>query len=253
MKTYLVCGICLWFGQALAKSPSIEHSKDMPKPGELQYDKNGRASCPLPMHAKTDLDTLKSSVPNARRFIHARGVGEILIAEKVPDIVNQLEGAPYDGDFIRATSSMEHDEAMAEGHFNMAGYSTIRLKTLDLVVTLAPDKRVLKLSAGPQLRTPEGTGVGSTLADLKAAHGGFSLRNVPEPYQCSVKAKGLPFVWFMFRNCQTACQGARALKVYVDGAHFDDSTQTWLSPRREPLPQNYTLPDGLYPGSSSEK
>ena len=138
MKTYLICGVCLWFGQALAKSPSIEHSKDMPKPGKLQYEKNGRASCPLPMHAKKNLDTLKPSVPNARRFIHARGVGEILIAEKVPDIVNQLEGrhmtAISFGDF-----GMEHDEAMAEGHFNMAGYPTIRLKTLDLVVTLAPD------------------------------------------------------------------------------------------------------------------
>ena len=207
----------------------------------------GQITCAVPLDAKNPLVKVRQTQPNAQRYIHARGVGEILIAHEVPAVINQLEGGSYDAAFDKAASTMEHYKAMAEGHFNMSGYPTIHLKSLDLTITRALDKRVLHLSPGPQLRTPKGTGVGSTLAELKRAHGGYSLQSVPEPYHCAVSANGLPFVSFMYTDCTKACQGERALKVYVGGGNYDYMSQRWERPRLRPLPKGYTPPKGLYP------
>ena len=215
------------------------------EPGQLERDQFGRVSCPVPFDAKKPAVSVKQTPENAKRFIHARGVGEVLIAHHVPKSIDKLEGGPFDAAFKKAASSMGHYEAMAQGHFNMSGYPTIQLKSIDLKTTHALDMRVLSLSAGIQLRTRKGTGVGSTLADLKSAHGGFSMSTGPEPYHCSVSAKGLPFVAFMYTNCEKACQGEGAVKVYVGGANYDFRSQTWLTPTLYPLPSQYTPPKAL--------
>ena len=67
----------------------------------------------------------------------------------------------------------------------------------------------------------------------------------PEPYHCSVSAKGLPFVAFMYTNCEKACHGEGAVKVYVGGANYDYRSQTWLTPTLYPLPSDYTPPKAL--------
>ena len=216
-------------------------------PGQLQRGKHGEVSCPVPLAAKMKMSPVKQSPANAKRFIHARGVGEVLIAHHVPKSINQLEGGPFDAAFKKAASSMGHYEAMAQGHFNMSGYPTIKLKSLDLQMTHALDMRILSLSVGIQLRTQKGTGVGSTLSELKSAHGGFSMSTGPEPYHCSVSAQGLPFVSFMYTDCTKACQGERAIKVYIGGAHYDYSAQTWGTPTLYPLPSDYTPPKALSP------
>ena len=210
------------------------------EPGQLQRGQFGAVSCPVPLASKKPMVSAKQSPANAKRFVHARGVGEVLIAHHVPKSIDKLEGGPFDADFRKAASSMGHYEAMAQGYFNMSGYPTIQLKSIDLKITHANDMRVLSLSAGIQLRTQKGTGVGSTLAELKRAHGGFSMNTGPEPYHCSVSAKGLPFVSFMYTNCTRACQGEGAVKVYVGGAHYDFSAQKWQTPTLYPLPSDYT-------------
>ena len=246
MNKYLLCLTFIWSGYVSAQPTSSE-------PGVLLYDELNTVSCPVPLKAKTPAKAFKASPANSKRFIHARGVGEVLIAQFVPDPINELEGGPYDADFRKAASSMEHYEAMAQGYFNMDGYPTIKLKKLDLVITHALDMRVLSLSPGPQLRTVEGTGMGSTLVDLKQAHGGFSMLSGPEPYHCSVSAKGLPFVSFMYTDCSKACQGEGALKVYVSGAHYDYSEQRWKTPSLYPLPKGYQLPKGMSSESSLDQ
>lgn len=254
MTKYLVCIGILCCGAALAEPRLVSvPAQDKATPGVLQRGEFGAMSCPLPIQPKTKTGSVKVSSANAKRFIHARGVGEVLIAHKVPDSINQLEGGPYDAAFKKAAAHMEHYDAMAKGHFNMSGNPTIRLNSLDLVITRALDDRVLSLSAGPQLRTPEGTGVGSTLHDLKDIHGGFKLHSVPEPYHCAVSAKGLPFVSFMYTDCAKACRGEGAVKVYVGGAHYDHMKQAWQTPKLYPLPKGYKQPEGLYPEPISEK
>ena len=51
-------------------------------------------SCPVPLAAKMKMSPVKQSPANAKRFIHARGVGEVLIAHHVPKSINQLAGGP---------------------------------------------------------------------------------------------------------------------------------------------------------------
>ena len=254
MTKYLAFLGILWCGVA-SSEPRLAPLPAQGKatPGVLQRGAFGRMSCQLPIQPKTKAEAVKVSSANAKRFIHARGVGEVLIAHQVPDSINQLEGGPYDAAFRKAAASMEHYDAMAKGYFNMNGNPTIRLKSLDLVITRALDDRVLSLSAGPQLRTPEGTGVGSTLHDLKSVHGGFNLHSVPEPYHCAVSANDLPFVSFMYTDCAKACRGEGAVKVYVGGAHYDHMKQAWQTPKLYPLPKGYEQPQGLYPKPSTEK
>ena len=192
--------------------------------------------CPNPSPPRTPDPRKPRSGANARVHIHAIGIGGIHIGEPVPNFVNEIEGGPYDSDFMRAVKNMDHYDAMAAGYFNMDGYATIRLKNLDLVMTLAQDDRVLSLSAGPQILTDKGAGTGSTLSELQQKYVSFSMTRIPEPYHCLVGVHGEPRLSFLFSSCESACAGERAQKVTVGGANYDFMEQKWGTPRRYPLP-----------------
>ena len=65
-------------------------------------------------------------------------------------------------------------------------------------------------------RTAQGTGVGSTLEALRAAHADLQFNAVPPTVgddQCVAYAPSLPGVYFLFQNCTAAENGARVMRV----------------------------------------
>ncbi|MCP4873245.1 MAG: hypothetical protein GY898_31515 [Proteobacteria bacterium] len=70
----------------------------------------------------------------------------------------------------------------------------------------------------PALRTAGGVGVGSTLAELEAAHGAPNLRNLPPTLGddgCSAELAALPGVSFVFATCDAARDGEAVVRVDV--------------------------------------
>lgn len=65
----------------------------------------------------------------------------------------------------------------------------------------------------PELRTAEGTGVGSTLSELEQAHGSLELFDIPEPFRCAVTTPTLPDVYFEFTDCDAARAGEVVVRV----------------------------------------
>lgn len=207
--------------------------------GQLKKTDDGygshRVTCPNPAVATTQDPRQLRSDANARMHIHDTGVGAIRIGEPVPDVVSDIEGVPYDAAFKKAAQSMNHYDAMAAGYFNMAGYPTIRLKNLDLTMTLAQEERVLLLTPGPQILTKQGTGVGSALTELIRIYGEVHFSSLPEPYHCGASVAAAPRMVFLFTTCEAACAGERVQKVNIGGANYDYSAQEWRIPHRYPL------------------
>ena len=217
------------------RSAQAEHPKGqlLKTPGEHGQV---RITCPNPA-LPTAPDPRKVRLgANAKVHIHATGIGDIHIGEPVPKSINEIEGRPYDADFKKAVKEMDHYKAMAAGYYNMAGYPTIRLKQLDLMMTLAQEERVLSLSPGPEILTRKGTGVGSSLYELQQKYDRVHLSRAPEPYHCLVSVAAEPRLSFLFTFCHTACAGERAQKVTIGGANYDFMKQEWGTPHRYPLP-----------------
>ncbi len=150
-------------------------------------------------------------------LIHAGGVGNIPPDGPFPKSVLDLEGKTYEQLVIDPIKGKDHYDAMAQGHFDMEGFRTLKLSKVDLVMRIARNKRVMCLYPGPSLRTAQGTGIGSTLGNLVAAHGGYTMNRIPEPYHCAVSVPGLPTVSFYFTTCKAACDGEPVKKIYFPG------------------------------------
>ena len=102
---------------------------------------------------------------------------------------------------------------MMEGHFDQAGHRTIKLSKIDLTVVLSFNNLIMSLEPGPGLRTPEGTGVGSTLGQLLQAHGSYKMTSYEEV--CSVKVPQHPGVYFQYHSCEKACASEGAYSVWL--------------------------------------
>ena len=68
---------------------------------------------------------------------------------------------------------------------------------------------------GPDYRTAQNTGQGSTLAELRAAHGTIKTSNIPEPHHCVAWAPDLPDVYFEFTSCEAAELGEGVVRVNI--------------------------------------
>ncbi len=155
--------------------------------------------------------------PKTPWLIHAGGVGNIPPDGPFPKSVLDLEGKTYEQLVIDPIKDKEHYAAMAQGLFDMEGFRTLKLSKVDLVMRIAHNGRVMCLYPGPSLRTAQGTGIGSTLGNLVAAHGGYTMDRIPEPYHCAVSVPGLPALAFYFTTCQAACDGEPVKKIYFPG------------------------------------
>ena len=118
-------------------------------------------------------------------------------------------------------------EAMGAGLVDQDGFRMLDLEAFDASVQLTNKDNVYAVFPGVGLRTPQGTGLGSTLTELAAAHGRYYMTRVPEPYHCAVTFDGPVPASFLFRDCQRACLGDAALQVYMGGYDGPEDELPW--------------------------
>ena len=152
-------------------------------------------------------------------MIHERGVGDIIVGAPVPPSVLALEGKTYKALYFDPMEGKDEMAMMMSGLMDQDGYRTIRLSKLDLTLRMTLKDRILDLDPGAKIRTPQGTGVGSTLGELIGAHGDYTLSRIPEPHECAVLFKSVKGVAFQFKSCEAACAGEPVVNVYVSGGY----------------------------------
>lgn len=118
-------------------------------------------------------------------------------------------------------------DAMEAGLIDQDGFRMLTMERIDARARLTHKDNVFGILPGPSLRTREGTGLGSTLAELEEAHGPYYMCRIPEPYHCSVYFPTLPHVSFLFRDCDKACLGDAVLEVYVGGYEGPEDELPW--------------------------
>jgi hypothetical protein len=176
--------------------------------------------------------------PGANWKIHAQGVGDLWIGESLPLSVIKREGTDPTQDFMKKVESLDSNALLNQGLVNQAGYPVIRLKSLEISLSFAQEWRVLSIETGPSLHTSEGTGEGSSLAELKRAHKGFKLHQGPEPHHCVATVPNVRFLGFRFSDCTAACRGERSQRVTVGKANYDFMKQRWRQqPSRPSMPK----------------
>ena len=134
--------------------------------------------------------------------IHSKGVGALTLGQTVSDHVLRRLG------MTRA----EFFESAAE---NRAGFQVVSVPEMDVQVTFLADGRVLSIEPGRSVRTQQGTGIGSTIDDLRRAHPELKMVPIPKPYMCAAVSPALPRVAFHFTDCQKACAGQSKVKTVV--------------------------------------
>ncbi|MBL91719.1 MAG: hypothetical protein CMH56_07905 [Myxococcales bacterium] len=157
-------------------------------------------------------------------LVQSDGVGNIPPDGLFPIQILDLEQKSFHDLYFGPIKNKDHYEAMMEGHFDQAGHRTIRLSKIDLTVVLSFNNLVMSLEPGPGLRTPEGTGVGSTLGQLLQAHGSYEMTSGYEDV-CSVRVPQHPGVFFQYHSCEKACAGEGAYSVWIPGEHSWDESE----------------------------
>lgn len=148
--------------------------------------------------------------------IHSAGLGKLPADGPLPSWLLKREGKTLKALLTDGVPS-DHYEAMAQGYFDQDGYRIISPRSLDLRIRYSNKDRIMLLYPGKTLRTAEGTGLGSTLAELLGAHGSYTMSNWPEPYHCGVHVSGYKGVSFAFTSCKAACNGAKVQRIAVGG------------------------------------
>ncbi len=123
--------------------------------------------------------------------------------------------------WVRPVRGLNQTEEVVQGFRDQSGYPLVRLSKMDVVARLTQDLTLVGIWVGVAVRTKQGTGLGSTLAELEAAHGPLSQHNIPEPYHCAVKSSALKNVTFLFKDhCREIQPDTACVAVYVGG--YDD-------------------------------
>ncbi|MBM66475.1 MAG: hypothetical protein CMH55_09605 [Myxococcales bacterium] len=192
--------------------------------------------CPQPLEAATAQPKGALPPPGDNWQIHAQGVGDLWIGEKLPSALLKKEGSDPVQEFMKKVKGLDSNALLNEGLVNQAGYPIIRLKNLEITLSFAQEWRVLSIEPGPSIVTKKGTGKGSSLAELKRAHGRFELHRNPEPYHCVATVPDVRWLAFRFSDCAAACQGERSKNVTVGKPNYDYMEQRWLQqPSRAPV------------------
>ena len=178
------------------------------------------ARCPSHVTPKPPATFTPLSLAGTLWVIHAKGVGDIHTGRPIPDSVLKLVGKSYRALYFDPIEGKDELQQMREGHMDQAGFRTIHLDPIDVTTRMTLTDRVLDLRPGPRVRTAQGAGLGSSLAELISAHGDYTLHPIPEPYRCSVELKNLPGVYFQFSACEAACAGGKVKRVTISGG-FD--------------------------------
>ncbi|MEE2961733.1 MAG: hypothetical protein VYA34_13395 [Myxococcota bacterium] len=159
--------------------------------------------------------------------IHGLGVGDLVPGKQLPASALSLEGKTKEEIFHDGFEGKEDEQAMMDGHIDQVGFRIIQFPKADLRVRMTLKDRVYGIYPGPTLRTAEGTGLGSSLKELEAAHGNVTLYHIPEPYMCAVKVPNYDNVTFLFTNCDWACGNEGAREVYIGGYEGEADELPW--------------------------
>jgi hypothetical protein len=148
--------------------------------------------------------------------IHSAGIGKLSADGPIPTWLLKREGKTLK-QLLTDGRPADQMQAMLAGYIDQDGYRVISLESLDLRVRYSQQGRIMVLYPGKSLRTAEGTGLGSSLAELLGAHGSYTMTRWPEPYHCGVHVQGYKGVSFAFTTCEDACAGAKVERVVVSG------------------------------------
>ena len=148
--------------------------------------------------------------------IHSAGVGKLSADGPIPAWLLKREGKTLKG-LLTDGRPADSQKAMEQGFVDQAGYRIVSPRTLDLKIRASYQDRIMLLYPGKTLRTAEGTGRGSTLAELLGAHRGYTMTRWPEPCHCGVHVPGYKKMSFAFATCEAACAGAKVQRVTISG------------------------------------
>ena len=160
------------------------------------------------------------------------GQASLVAGRPIPDSILQHQGGDLLADWRTRLDALLKDgqeewAPMEAGLIDQDGFGVLTLEQIDARVRLTHKYNVFGFYAGPRLRTREGTGLGSTLQELEAAHGPAFMTPVPEPYHCLVSFLSQGRVSFLFRGCQQACLGDGVLSIYVGGYDGPEEELPW--------------------------
>lgn len=163
--------------------------------------------------------------------IESGRVGRIVLGSALPDVLPAdaedryfaryiNDGQPHEGFRLDVPGL---DVAMVGGPFavylDSHGYGEPPLDRLKTKAVRAARSGQLVSTVHVRdaaVRTAAGTGVGSTLAELRAAHGEMKVRPVPPSLgddACVADSPALPGVWFVFLTCDGAEAGHTVSRV----------------------------------------
>ena len=128
--------------------------------------------------------------PQEAWVLHGTGVAELVPGAPIPESVYAREGKSFDELWTNPMRGLDQMEVAVQGFRDQEGYPLVKLAKLDVVAQLAHNGILMGIWVGASVRTQQGTGKGSTRAELEAAHGPLSQYDLPEPYHCVLGGSG---------------------------------------------------------------